>query len=157
MIGYKRMSGGPGSENSIYDDDFLTPEQLQQKYSKEAEIAKTQIAQKAMAADPQNDPSMTAGITMPSQSPSYSAMPKSEGVSETLLKKAPETAAFWAAGGPGIAAMTVGGSILAQSMANAAQAEQAKRQREMEIAQQQSQGNQRGIESMLGSWGRAFR
>lgn len=62
-----------------------------------------------------------------------------------------------AAGGPVGAGIAVGGQLLAQYMANQAQAEQAKRQRAMEIAQQHSAGERQGIDQMLSAWRGALR
>jgi hypothetical protein len=59
-------------------------------------------------------------------------------------------------GGPMSAAISVGGTLLAQTLANQAQAEQNKRQRAMEIAQQHAQGEREGINQMLSAW-RALR
>lgn len=58
---------------------------------------------------------------------------------------------------PATAAMMVGGQLLAQSLANEAQAKQAQRQRAMEIAQQHSQGERAGIDQMLSAWRGALR
>jgi len=62
-----------------------------------------------------------------------------------------------AAGGPVGAVIAVGGQLLAQYMANKAQAESAKRQRDMEIAQQHSAGERQGIDQMLSAWRGALR
>lgn len=61
------------------------------------------------------------------------------------------------AGGPVGAGIAVGGQLLAQYMANKAQAEQARRQRSMEIAQQHSAGERQGIDQMLSAWRGALR
>ena len=61
------------------------------------------------------------------------------------------------AGGPVGAGIAVGGQLLAQYMANKAQAEQAKRQRDIEIAQQHSAGERQGIDQMLSAWRGALR
>ena len=61
------------------------------------------------------------------------------------------------AAGPVGAGIAVGGQLLAQYMANKAQAEQAKRQRDMEIAQQHSAGERQGIDQMLSAWRGALR
>lgn len=58
---------------------------------------------------------------------------------------------------PAGAAVAVGSQLLQGYLSQKAQAEQAKRQREMEIAQQHSQGERQGIDQMLGAWRNALR
>lgn len=58
---------------------------------------------------------------------------------------------------PAGAGVLVGSQLLQGYLAQRAQAEQAKRQREIEIAQQHSQGERQGIDQMLGAWRNALR
>ena len=57
-----------------------------------------------------------------------------------------------ATGNPYIAAATIGGSLLAQSMANDAQAKQAQRQRAVQIAQEQAQGEQNAYRMLMDTY-----
>ena len=60
-------------------------------------------------------------------------------------------------GNPYTAAATVGGSLLTQAMANKAQAEQAQRQRAMQIAENQLQGESRAFEMLMDAYRGALR
>ena len=55
-------------------------------------------------------------------------------------------------GNPYMAAATVGGSLLTQAMANKAQAEQAQRQRAMQIAENQLQGESKAFEMLMNAY-----
>ena len=56
-----------------------------------------------------------------------------------------------------MAAATVGGSLLTQAMANKAQAEQAQRQRAMQIAENQLQGESKAFEMLMNAYRGALR
>lgn len=60
-------------------------------------------------------------------------------------------------GNPYMAAAAVGGSLLSQAMANEAQAKQAQRQRAMQIAQEQGQGEQRAFQMLMEAYKGALR
>lgn len=62
-----------------------------------------------------------------------------------------------ATGNPWMAAATVGGSLLTQAMASKAQAEQAQRQRAMQIAENQLQGESRAFEMLMNAYRGALR
>ena len=75
-----------------------------------------------------------------------------------IMKAMTEGAASGAAtGNPYVAAATVGGSLLAQAMSNEAQAKQAQRQRAMQIAQEQGQGEQRAFQMLMDAYRGALR
>ena len=102
---------------------------------------------------PQDMSPYIAASTQPKISPAQSAQ-----IDEAQMASLVPAAAGGAmAGGPAGAAMMVGGQILAQAMANEAQAKQAQRQRAIEIAQQHSQGERQGIDQMLSAWRGALR
>lgn len=76
------------------------------------------------------------------------------GVSNAIMQGASTGAAT---GNPYAAAAMVGGSLLTQSMANKAQAEQARRQREVQIAQEHAQGQQRALQMLMEAYRGALR
>lgn len=62
-----------------------------------------------------------------------------------------------AMGSPAAAGITVAGSLLAQSMANEAQAAQNKRQRAIDIANNHSRGEQAGLDQLMQAYKGALR
>ena len=88
----------------------------------------------------------------------YSSKIADQGASaEQNILKASSAAALPFMATPAGAGVLVGSQLLQGYLAQRAQAEQAKRQREMEIAQQHSQGERQGIDQMLGAWRSALR
>jgi hypothetical protein len=127
----------------------------------EEELAKAQIASSAYG--PQQKSYLTSdsgGYVVPSPSigaNSSSQMTKQSNTGEQAAQIGASGMLGAAVGGPVGAAIEVGGTLLAQSMAAEAQAKQAQRQRAIEIAQQHSQGERQGIDQMLSAWRSALR
>lgn len=89
-----------------------------------------------------------------SQAMAASMSPQSPGIEKAALAGGTTMAMT---GNPYLAAAMVGGQLLSQSMANQAQAEQARRQREMQILGEKGAGEQRGIDQMLTAWRSSLR
>lgn len=137
---------------------FKTMEEIMADQERESQVAKDQILQKQLTGEaPQDMSPYIAGSTTPRATAAQTAAPSGDGGAGATSALAAGGTTLATTGNPYLAGAMVGGQLLAQSMANQAQAEQARRQRAIEIANQHSAGERQGIDQMLSAWRGALR
>lgn len=135
--------------------EFLTLEQIRAKNAAQDQALQEKMLLGQLKGTQQQDPSpyfAASNIAKPTMA-EKTEFDKADAANS--LAQGAATGAM--TGNPYMAAATVGGSLLTQAMANKAQAEQAQRQRAMQIAENQLQGESRAFEMLMNAYRGALR